>query len=397
MVGAVRPRPGWRHDRLRDAHPPRFKLDIEPSTGAISNFQVLQTLIFRKGGSALDGFAPAVGGPRGTAFDPEGVVVHPRTGHLLISDEYGPSLYEINGAGRLVRAFETPGNLIPRNAATGAVNYASDAGNTAGKRTNRGFEGLAVSPDGRHVFAMLQSAMLDEGGGNGNYSRIVKFDAGTGRAVAQYAYGMEGSSQGRGISALVALNEDEFLVLERNNRGLGVDATLASPNKKVFRIDVSGATDVSGIDLDAPGAVFTPVRKHLPAAWLDLAAPATLAHPSLAALGGVSPEKWEGLTIGPRLADGAYLLLAGTDNDYSVTQNAGGTQRDVYHRAGANRIQCDIGTFANCLSVNADGTVGAGVPADFDFSGYTLIPGVLHAYKASAADLSGYVRPSRRK
>ena len=38
----------------------RFKLDVDPQSGAISNFQVLQTLIFRKGGSALDGFSPEV-------------------------------------------------------------------------------------------------------------------------------------------------------------------------------------------------------------------------------------------------------------------------------------------------------------------------------------------------
>lgn len=61
------------------------------------------------------------------------------------------------------------------------------------------------------------------------------------------------------------------------------------------------------------------VLPSLAGLWLDLAAAATLAHPSLAALGGVSPEKWEGLAIGPRLDDGSYLVLAGTDNDYSVT------------------------------------------------------------------------------
>ena len=84
-----------------------------------------------------------------------------------------------------------PAGLLPRNATTGVVNYASDAGNDAGKRTNRGFEGLAISPDGKFVYAMLQSAMLDEGGANGTVNRIVKFSYLTGRAVAQYAYRME--------------------------------------------------------------------------------------------------------------------------------------------------------------------------------------------------------------
>ena len=374
----------------------RFRLDIDRATGVISNFQVLSTLIFRKGGSELDGFAPAVGGPLGLAFDPEGIVVNPRNGHLLVSDEYGPSLVEFNRTGRLVRRYEIPADLLPRDAATGAVNHASDAGNNAGKRTNRGFEGLAISPDGGTAFAMLQSAMLDEGGGNGTWNRIVAFDTRTTRMKAQYAYRMEGSSQGRGISALVALNDHEFLVLERNNRGLGVDATLTPPNKKVFRIDLAGATDVTGLNLlGAPAGSFTPVTKNS-TPWLDLAAADTLAHPSLAALGGVSPEKWEGLAIGPRLRDGSYLVLAGTDNDYSVTQDASTVQFDVYYKAAsgtATRIRCDIGTLANCVQVNADGTVGSAVPPGFEFSGYALIPGVLHAYRATAADLAGLVRP----
>jgi hypothetical protein len=366
----------------------RFKLDIDPNTGAIGNFQVLHTLIFRQGGAALDGFAPDVAGPLGVAFDPEGLVVHPLTGHLLVSDEYGPSLLEINRAGQVVRRYETPANLLPRNAATGVVNHASDSGNDAGKRSNRGFEGLAISPDGRTVYAMLQSAMLDEGGSNGTWNRIVAFDTRTARMTAQYAYRMEGSTQGRGISALVAINDSELLVLERNNRGLGVDSNLASPNKKVFRIDLRGATDVSSINLaTAPTGSFTPVKKDS-TPWLDLAAASVL--------GGVSPEKWEGLTVGPRLADGSYLVLAGTDNDYAVTQNASGVQFDVYFKAAsgtASRIQCDIGTFSNCSTVNVDGTLGAAVPPGFDFSGYALIPGVLHAYRASAQDLAGLVRP----
>jgi hypothetical protein len=380
----------------------KFKIDVDPASGAISNFQILRTIIFRKGGSSLDGFAPVAAGPLGLAFDPEGIVVHPLTGHLLVSDEYGPSLLEINLAGQVVRRYPTPANLLPRNAATGVVNFASDVGNDAGKRSNRGFEGLAISPDGRTVYAMLQSAMLDEGGGNGVFNRIVAFDTRTARPIAQYAYRMAGSSQGRGISALVALNDHEFLVLERNNRGLGVDSNLGSAaadwNKKVFRISLSGATDVSGVDLDAPGAVFTPVSKSA-VPWLDLAASATLADPALAALGGVSPEKWEGLTIGPRLRDGSHLVLAGTDNDYSVTQNGSPVQLDVYVKplgGGLSRIQCTIGSFADCHAVNADGSVGAPLPQGFDFSGYALIPGVLHAYKASAQDLARHTPPHWR-
>ena len=50
----------------------RFALDVDPGTGSISEFRILQTLIFRKGATALDGYAPSVAGPLGLAFDPEG-------------------------------------------------------------------------------------------------------------------------------------------------------------------------------------------------------------------------------------------------------------------------------------------------------------------------------------
>lgn len=373
-----------------DTRVQRFTLDVNATTGAISNFQVVQTVKFTNAsGQAYNGIAPNPSSALGRSFDPEGLVINPRNGNFLVSDEYGPSLYEFNRSGQLVRTFSTPSNLIPRNAGTGVANYASDTGNTAGKRTNRGFEGLAVSPNGQFAFAMLQSATLDEGGGNGVYNRIVKFDLNTGAVAGQYAYKMEGSSQGRGISALVAINDHEFDVLERNNRGLGVpEANLASPNKKVYRINIQGATDVSEIDLDAPGASFTEVSKTATPV-VDLAAD------TLAELGNVSPEKWEGWTIGPKLADGTYMLLAGTDNDYSITQNPVGEQFEVFIKPGAGtvtRIQCDIGTFNNCKSIGNNGVVGAALAVDTNFAGYGAIPGVLHAYKSGLGDMTNYVQ-----
>jgi hypothetical protein len=231
--------------------------------------------------------------------------------------------------------------------------------------------------------AVLQSAMLDEGGGNGSVSRIVKFDTETGEAVAQYAYQMKRSGQGQGVSALVAINNDEFLVIERNNRGVGVGADFATADKEVYKINLAGATDVSNIDLDAAGAVYTKVTKS--AQIIDLDAN------TLAALGNKSPEKWEGLAIGPQLADGSYLLLAGTDNDYSVTQNSSGTQLDVYFRFSdadpyKTSIQCPLNSTSNCVWTS-DSTL-ATLTAE-----YQLLPGVLHAYKISAADLGNYVAP----
>lgn len=345
----------------------RFTLDVDANTGAISNFQVANTIKFMQGGQAFNGLAPNPTHVLGMAFDPEGFVVNPKNGRFLVSDEYGPSLYEFDRDGQFVRAFANPGNVIPRDG-SGVPNYASNTGNTAGKSGNRGYEGLAVSPDGRYAYAMLQSQMRDEL--NAPHTRIVQFDTDTGMAVAQYAYRFDISGNNPGISALLAVNDKQFLVLERNNRGLGVDSTYAGTDKRVYLIDLTGASDVSGIDLDAAGTSFTAVTKAS-TPWIDLDAV------TLAALGNVAPEKWEGLAIGPRMADGSYLILTGTDNDYSVTQNSGGTQFDVYFDfATGDRKECTMGV--NCAG-----------------EGWSLLPGVLHAYKTTFGDpvMAAYTAP----
>ncbi len=373
----------------------QFRLKVDKKTGTISGFKILKTILFTdEFGNPLNGLAPNPPNVLGNAFDPEGFVVDPRTGHFYVSDEYGPSLYEFDRKGRRVRSFAVPTNLIPRNAA-GMPNFASDTGNTAGKRANRGFEALAISPEGAYVYAMLQSAMLDEGGSNGLCLRLVKFSTATGTAVAQYAYQLEGSSQGRGVSGLLALNDHEFLVLERNNRGIGVGATLSPPNKKLFRIDLTGATDYS------PPAPPFPVSAcpsgkvtKQPVPFLDLTTD------TLPELGHKVPEKWEGLAIGPRLKDGSYVLVVGTDNDYSVTQNASGQQFDVYVRVSdadpyASSIQCPLGHTTGCFTTAdaADGVINNIFDLPTDGS-YKPLPGVLHAYRVSASDLGDYVRPA---
>ena len=365
-----------------DTRVQKFTLDINQTSGAISNFKITQTVVFKNenGTSSLNGLAPSPTSTLGNSMDPEGFVINPKNGNFLVSDEYGPSVREFDRNGNLLRTFTTPANLVPRNAASGVANFAGDTGNTAGKRTNRGFEGLAISPDGKYAYAMLQSAMIDEGGGNGSVNRIVKFDVSTGEAVGQYAYQMKQSGQGQGISSLVAINDHEFYVLERNNRGIGVGATFATADKEVYKIDITGATDVSNIDLDS-GTAYTKVTKSVQILDLDAN--------TLSALGNKSPEKWEGLAIGPKLADGSFLMLAGTDNDYSVTQNTSGAQLDVYFRFSdtapyAASIQCPLGTTSGCIGA------ATSVPGD---GSYKLLPGVLHAYKVSATELAGYTAP----
>ena len=228
---------------------------------------------------------------------------------------------------------------------------------------------------------MLQNGTIEDGwtaDSRGRYSRIIKFDTTTGEAVAQYAYKLESAGQGRGISAIVALGGDKFLVLERNNRGVGVGANGASPDKNVFEIDLSGAIDVTGVNLPATGNFAGAVVKVAKVMDLDANTPF---------LGGRSPEKWEGLAVGPQLAPNLYLMLAGTDNDYSVTQSGSGEQFDEWFRfsdadPNAGAILCPIGITTGCTFANGS---AATVTGD-----YSLLPGILRACTVNIAD---YVAP----
>lgn len=408
----------------------RVALDVDPVTGRLASFRVKHTVVLTDPRGVLTAPTASTGRPDalnglnplalngdaarlGRSLDPEGLVVHPQTGRFFISDEYGPSVYEFDRKGRLRRVFQTPDNLVPKVGQATDFVADRDRGLTAGRQDNRGFEGLAITPDGLRLVAVLQDPLVSEpgpnNGRNGRHVRIVVFDNDPRSrtyttSIAQYAYELELQAdvrarilaaggvatatdprQGRniGLSAIVAMNDHEFLVLERDNRGLGVDDPSGASvvgTKRVYIIDVAGATNIASLSLPADGhlagAGIVPVTKS--AVFIDLAADTVLSN-------GKRAEKWEGLTIGPRLKQGGYAIVAGTDNDYSVTQNGSNVQFDVYVDFLGNNVQRDLDAPSHLNGID----VGP-VPA-----GFRLIPGVLHAYRASASDLAGYVRPSR--
>jgi len=327
----------------------RILVPTNLSNGVIRQPIVLRTILFKDAnGVLLNGLNPgALNGDKsilGASFDPEGIAIA-SNGNMYVADEYGPSIFEFDRAGRVIRSFTTPENLKSREA-SGVLNYVDGRPTiTTGRQDNRGFEGLTMNPSGTKLYAVMQDPLVNEGSSNdGRRSRnvrIVEFDIASGQSLAQYAYQLESRTVlnaidpgtaddfsatqiGRsvGLSAIYALSDSEFLVLERDNRGLGVEVTATPIHKRIYRINLTGATDIKNISLagsDALPANVVPVQK---AAEFDLLA-------ALKAQGIRVPEKMEGLAIGPRLADGRYQVLVGTDNDYSVTQSGSGEQFDV--------------------------------------------------------------------
>jgi hypothetical protein len=96
----------------------------------------------------------------------------------------------------------------------GAVEIAN---NTSGRVANKGMEGLAITPDGRTLIGIIQNALLqDASDAAPNLLRIVTIDIASGRTTHEYAYLL---STGSGVSDIVALNNQEFLVDERDGQG----------------------------------------------------------------------------------------------------------------------------------------------------------------------------------
>ena len=368
-----------------------FSLDID-STGAIGGFTLQRTTVFTDmTGQAFNGLNPRLlngnSATLGRSFDSEGLA-RLANGNFLVSDEYGPSLYEFDANGRMIRSFTTPANLLPKEA-NGTPNYVDGRPTiTSGRQDNRGFEGLTVTPDGKTAYAILQDPLVEEGRANngsadGRFSRnvrIVAFDVATGQSTGQFIYQLEdradinarvtdtfgANNQGRsiGVSAIQSLGNGKFLVLERDNRGLSVDDTASTEvaSKRIYQIDLTGATNVASISLAGTNTLPTGVvaAKKDATPFIDIAA-------ALKARGLQVPEKIEGFTFGPRTADGGITLIVATDNDFSVTQNGSGTQFDVCLNA-TNTVRSQV-------------ALGGACP-----TGQSLIPNLVYSFKLSRAE-----------
>jgi hypothetical protein len=237
---------------------------------------------------------------------------------VFITDEYGPYVYEFDReSGSRVGAFRLPDTF--------GVTVKSPVGNTeisanaSGRVANKGMEGLAIAPDGRTLFGIMQSPLIQDGGANGLATRIVKIDVATGK-MNQYAYRLDSSKFT--VSEMVAVNDHEFLVDERDGKGLNDDSVAVQ--KKLYKIDLTGATDVTDI-VGSANLVTNAVPKVL---FLDIV--------SALNLKGIPafdvPAKLEGVTFGPDVVMGGatkHTLIVANDNDYTAvavnSHHPGGT------------------------------------------------------------------------
>jgi hypothetical protein len=286
----------------------RFHLaEITVSTPGKIDFKLLKTTLLKTPeGNLLTGLSKDFG-PSGSRFDPEGVRVL-KNGSILISDEYGPSVWLFDSTGKLKHKFLIPEKFLIQNKSDHAEKEFPPF-NKKGRLTNKGFEGIAISSDQKKWLASLQGSLIQDRNPtdqnlktNGDNLRFLETSI-DGKHLREIVYKMESAKNG--VNEILAIGEEDYLVLERDG-----DAGESAGFKKIFRISTKNATDVSKIlELPAPmlPVGIVPVTKTL---FLDLL------DPKFGLKGKDFPAKIEGLTFGPDLPDGRKLLIITTDNDF---------------------------------------------------------------------------------
>lgn len=294
--------------------------------------------------------APKAGalGAGKVSIDAEALAMRP-DGRFYVSDEYGPGIYLFGPDGRMTGAIDPSPALAPRT--DGALNFNSTKAPDTGRRNNQGLEALAVTPDGRKLVAVLQSATIQDSSAskeqtNRANTRILIYDISadpTPKApVAVHALTLPVyASKGDGKidrtaaqSEMVALDDHRFLILARDSNGLG-----SKPGPEVFKavllVDVSGATNLAGTDYETTTRPIAPAQDGRN--MLDPAIrPATarvlvnLLNPDDLGKFGLNihnetpdantlSEKWEAMALVPALdpqAPDTFFLFVGNDNDF---------------------------------------------------------------------------------
>ncbi|MBS7792771.1 esterase-like activity of phytase family protein [Roseococcus sp. SDR] len=199
----------------------------------------------------------------GADFDVESIQPLP-DGTIMIGDEFGPYLLHFDAQGRLLRVIETRmegevlrtpdhhANLIPANPTAGVPHRVRRSG---------GYEGMALTPDGRTLWAMMEQPLFAPNSNQpeGQFLRLLEFDVArmdwTGRTLR---YRLEPGATA--IGDINFIDARRALVIERDNGegdpgracAQGVESTHAAPCfamparlKRIYLVDF-GAPDAEG-------------------------------------------------------------------------------------------------------------------------------------------------------
>lgn len=212
-------------------------------------FDIVAGMTFYPNGSGNIPVDPAIKSGRlltGADFDIESVRMD-RKGHFWFGEEFGPFLVETDSRGRVIHSeFRTP-NIVPPGSSSTGAEVKSPQNPYLGTETpnlgaSRGFEGMAIDPKGRTLYTLLEGTVTGDNSINATVNRnlrIDEFDIKS-RTFTKNNWLYQLEANGTNIGDMTAINDHQFLVIERNNATATGGGT---PFKKIFIADIQGVAN----------------------------------------------------------------------------------------------------------------------------------------------------------
>lgn len=246
-----------------------------------------------------------------TSIDPEDMRYNPKNktivwsseGARVVSDTFSviqnPAIYTATLQGNFVNNYNLPSNLMMQK-------------EEKGPRSNGVLEGITFDKKYRTLYANIEVPLFEDdtepSTTKGGLMRIYQFDVKSKKNTAQYAYLLDAVAHApkpengfaiNGVSAIQYYDKNQLLVVERSYSVGKQECTI-----KVYLCDLAEATNVKNLT-SLQNQNVSLASKKLILNMDDL---------------GVFVDNIEGVTFGPKLANGKQSLLFVTDNNFSKLQ-----------------------------------------------------------------------------
>jgi hypothetical protein len=280
-----------------------YTAKIAITSDAIDAPQLLSAVTLKKPNG--DAFGNGAADPKNVP-DPESIRYRADTDTLLWTSEgdkkllIDPSLREMKLDGTWLRDMPTLAMFQMKS-------------DERGPRDNTVFEGMSLTPDGKVVWVAMEGPLFEDGAlpspdNGGGPIRFTQYDIATAQPLRQIAYLADANphrplpptgASDNGVPEVLMLDAHRMLVLERSfSRGVG-------NSLRVYLIDTRDGIDTLNL-MPLREGNYTAVKKKLVINFDSL---------NLRKL-----DNTEGMTFGPRLANGNRTLIFVSDDNFNARQ-----------------------------------------------------------------------------
>lgn len=249
-------------------------------------------------------------------LDAEGLV-KTTNGEFWIVDEYAPSLANLTSTGE-VKSRYVPAGWKGVPTTFKAVKSIPEI--YLKRKANRGFEALALTPDGSTLFVGLQSPLLNPTKAVGDASlatRILRFDISSKRFTGEFVFGFEKVSvvdakatknSDLKLSAMVALDANTLLVQERTDNSYLLSTITIDESANILGSKWDLAATTPSLETYTGAGTNAEIEALIAASKKSIVFNST-SIPSM-------PGKIEGVAV----LDANHIVVV-NDNDFSFTYN----------------------------------------------------------------------------